>query len=150
MLAIADNRGNIIAPFEILPVNMHDIRLFEKSFAGLLEMADELALDIQNSYFTLDSGFDSARNKVLIREAEMIPVIKPNLGARKDRGKIYAILDEFEPLKPIYKERHNIERCFAWEDTYRKMVIRYEKLQCTFLGFRYLAYSMINFRDIFN
>jgi len=30
------------------------------------------------------------------------------------------------------------------------MVIRYEKLQCTFMGFRYLAYSMINFRNIFN
>jgi predicted GTPase len=97
-------------------------------------------------------GFDSARNKVLIREAEMIPVIKPNLGARKDRGKIYAILNEFElePLKPIYKEHHNIERCFAWEDTYRKMVISYEKLQYTFLGFKYLVYLMINFRDIFN
>lgn len=103
MLAIADNRGNIIAPFEVLPVNFHDIRLFEKSFENLLETADDLLLDIENSCLTLDSGFDSARNKILISEAGMIPVIKPNIGARKDREKIYAILDEFEPLKPIYK-----------------------------------------------
>ncbi len=47
------------------------------------------------------------------------------------------------------KERHNVERSYAWEDTYRKLVIRYEKLQCAFLGFRYLAYSMMNFRDVF-
>jgi hypothetical protein len=150
VLAIADNRGNIVAPFEVRPVNIHDIRLFEKSFENLLETADDLNLDITGTYLTLDSGFDSARNKVLIREAEMIPAIKPNIGARKDRRKIYAILDAFEPLKPIYKERVNIERCFAWEDSYRKMVVRYEKLQCTFMGFRYLAYSMINFRNIFN
>jgi len=150
VLAIADNQGNIIAPFEVRPVNIHDIRLFEKSFENFLWTADDLNLDILNSHLTLDSGFDSARNKILIREAGMIPVVKPNIGARKDRKKIYVILDEFEALKPIYKERVNIERCFAWEDTYRKMVIRYEKLQCTFMGFRYLAYSMINFRNIFN
>ena len=34
----------------------------------------------------------------------------------------------------------------GWEDIYRKLVIRYERLQCTHLGFKYLAYSMINLR----
>jgi hypothetical protein len=27
--------------------------------------------------------------------------------------------------------------------------VRYEKLQCTFMGFRYLGYAMINFRSVF-
>lgn len=35
------------------------------------------------------------------------------------------------------------------EIRFRKLVIRYEKLQSTFMGFRYLAYSMVNFRWIF-
>jgi hypothetical protein len=98
---------------------------------------------------TLDPGFFSRTNKNRILEANLIPVIKPNLGPLKDQSKINELLDDFESVKHIYKERYKIERCFAWEDTYRKLSIRYEQLQCTFLGFRYLAYSMINFRSLF-
>lgn len=58
-------------------------------------------------------------------------------------------LDEFEEIKDICKERHKAERCFAREDVYRKLAIRYEKLQRAFMGFRYIAYSMINFRWFF-
>lgn len=110
--------------------------------------AELLRLDIRNSYLTLDAGFDSEANKFNIRFFQLVPVIKPNPRGIKDRGKRYNLLDEFKPLKHIYKERIKIERCFAWKCKYRKLVIRYEKLQCTFMGFRYLAYSMINFRSI--
>lgn len=148
-MSISDNRGNIIAPLVARPVNVHDSKLFYESFSNLLELADLLDLNIKNSYLTLDSGFDNAetRNEIALRE--LIPVIKYNLRGLKDRKKINKILDDFEALNDIYKERHNIERCFAWEDTYRRLVIRYERLPSVFMGFRYLAFSMINFRNIF-
>lgn len=149
MLAIADNKGNIIAPIVVTSVNVHDSVLFDYSFTKLLEIAQDLNLNIDKSIVTLDSGFDSIFNKTIILSAGLIPIIKPNIRGLKNREKIYLILDEFESLKEIYKERYKIERCFAWEDTYRKLVIRYEKMQCTFMGFRYLAYSMINFRWFF-
>jgi hypothetical protein len=109
----------------IKPVNIHDTKLFDESFTNLLETADLLNLDIDESYF------------------------KFNLRGLKDREKIERIFYDFETIEFIYKERYKIERCFAWEDTYRKLVIRYERLQSTFMGFRYLAYSMINFRWFF-
>jgi len=90
------------------------------------------------------------RNKWLIDYHGLIPVIKPNRRWIKDQKLLNAVLDQFEKVEHIYKKRHAIERTFAWQDTYRKLVIRYEKLQCTFLGFRYLAYSMINLRGFFN
>lgn len=133
----------------VKPVNVHDSILFDYSFTNLLELVRDLNLDIYRSIVTLDSGFDSAFNKSIILSAELIPVIRPNIRGLKKREKIYALLDEFESLEDIYQERHKIERCFAWEDVYRKLVIRYERLQATFMGFRYLAYSMINFRWFF-
>lgn len=148
MLAIADNRGNIIAPLVARPVNVHDSKLFYESFTNLLEIADSLELEIKNSYLTLDSGFDNLETKKEILFRELIPVIKPNSRSR-DQEKINKLREEFEPLENIYKERYKIERCFAWEDTYRKLSVRYEKRQDTFMGFRYLAYSMINFRWLF-
>lgn len=149
MLCIADNNGNIIAPLTVKPVNIHDSKLFYESFCNLLELTNDLNLDIRNSYFTLDSGFDNAETKSEILFRDMTPVIKPNLRGLKDREKINKILDEFETVCKIYKERYKIERCFAWEDTYRKLAVRYEKRQDTFMGFRYLGYSMINFRGMF-
>ncbi|MDP2363087.1 MAG: transposase [Ignavibacteria bacterium] len=149
MLAIADNRGNIIAPLVARPVNVHDSKLFYESFTNLLEIADLLDLEIRNSHLTLDSGFDNAETKSEIIFRGLVPVIKPNPRGTKNREKIQKILEEFKSLESIYKERHNIERCFAWEDTYRKLAVRYEKLQSTFMGFRYLSYSMINFRWVF-
>jgi len=132
----------------VKPVNKNDITLFPESLENLIETAEQLYLDILNSYLTLDSGFDSQDNKVRIKYVELIPVIKPNPRSAS-REKRYAMLDEFEPLEKIYKERYKIERCFAWKSKYRKLVIRYEQLQCTHLGFRHLAYTMLNFREIF-
>ena len=99
--------------------------------------------------FVLDSGFDARwiRDELVLQR--FIPIIKPRLFSRKNQTKTNEILDEFESVKHIYKERFVIERTFAWEDTYRKLNTRYEKLNSTFNGFRYLAYSMINFRWLF-
>ncbi len=109
---------------------------------------NRLGISLVDSYITLDSGFDDGKNRNQIEYANLIPVIKPNLRGLKDRDKINAKLDAFEDVRDIYQERYKIERCFAWEDSYRKLVIRYETLQCTFMGFRYLAYSMINLKDV--
>lgn len=106
-------------------------------------------LEISGSFLTLDSGFDNAQTKWVIRSHTLIPVIKPNLRGLKDQEKINMTLDDFEIVKEVYKQRYKIERCFAWEDTYRKLVVRYERLHCTFMGFRYLAFSLINFRSLF-
>lgn len=124
--------------------------LFDRSFTNLLELASDLNWNLRKSFITLDAGFYSDFNRGIIRYAGMIPVIRPNPGRTKDQEKLDRMRGDFQPVLHIYKERYKIERCNAWEDTYRKMVIRYEKLQCTFMGFRYLAYSMINFRNIFN
>ena len=109
---------------------------------------NQLGISLVDSHLTLDSGFDDGKNRNQIEYANLIPVIKPNLRGLKDREKINAKLDAFEEVREIYQKRYIIERCFAWEDSYRKLVIRYETLRCTFMGFRYLAYSMINLKDV--
>ena len=149
MLALADNQGNIVAHLVVKPVNVQDIILFDASFTNLLETADLLDWDLTGSRMVLDPGFNSLTNRNEILKAEMIPVIKPNIRGLKDKDKINQMLDEFEPLKDIYHGRYRMERCFAWEDVYRRLVIRYERLQCISMGFHYLAYSMINFRWFF-
>lgn len=110
-------------------------------------MASLVGFDLAGSYLTLDAGFWGECNRQRIRHMEMIPIIKPNRGATKDEKKIERMYEDFN--ESIYKERYRVERTFAWQDTYRKLVIRYEQLESTHNGFKYLAYSMINLRAVF-
>lgn len=139
----------MIAPITIKEVNRYDSILFEDSFDSLMEIVEYLDLDIQGSYLTLDSAFDNVATKAEILLHGMKPVIKPNLRGLKNEDRRNEILDAFAMVEDIYKERITIERLFAWEDTYRKLVIRYEKLQIIHIGFKLLAFSMINFRHLF-
>lgn len=149
-MPICDNVGNIMAPMPFKPVSVNDSTLLDESFTSLLETIDDLNLDVpENAGVTGDPGFDSEANRNQIIAAGFVPFIKPNLRGLKDQKKINQLLDKFEEEKPVYKERYKIERCNAWEDKYRKVVTRYEKLQCTSMGFHYLAYSLINFRWVF-
>jgi hypothetical protein len=118
-----------------------------ESFEKLVDMADLLSIDLVGSYLTLDAGFDSQANKTMVAFQEIIPVIRPNIRNTKDEKKKELLFAEFN--KEVYMKRITIERCFAWQDTYRKLVIRYERLQATHLGFKHLAYAMINYRTIF-
>lgn len=115
-----------------------------------MDVAGLLELDLVGSCLTLDPAFDSEYNRSLIRSCDLIPVMKPISRTKENLQKLAKLWEEFDELESVYKERYRVERTFAWQDAYRKLVIRYEKLQCTFLGFRYLAYSMINLRIFFN
>ena len=110
-------------------------------------MADLVGFDIEGSHLTLDSGFDGLYNKYRARQIKLIPVIKPNPRGTKDEKKLKMLYEDFN--EQIYKERYRIERTFAWQDTYRKLVIRYEQLESTHNGFKYLAYSVMNLRVFF-
>ena len=114
----------------------------------LIETSELLGLNLYESFLTLDSGFDSEDNKLIIEWHNLKPVIKPNRRGTKDQERLTEMYENFN--EEIYKERFKIERTFAWQDTYRKLVIRFEKLECTHLGFKHLAYTMINLRQMLN
>ena len=105
-------------------------------------------MDLSGSALTLDSAFDSKANHQLIREHGLKPVIYPN---RRNAKAPIVIARKFRWFdKDIYKDRYKVERTFGWQDTYRRLALSYDKLKETRLGFRHLAYSMINFRITFN
>mgnify|MGYP001558631166 FL=1 len=133
----------------VASVNVQDTKLLPDSLNALSNIAVKLKINLKEIPITFDSGFYSQINDEIIYKLGMIPVIKPNHRKTKNFAIIAAREDFFKELEPLYKQRHSIERTFAWEDVYRKLVIRYERLQSTFLGFRYLAYTMINYRSEF-
>ena len=108
----------------------------------------QTGISLQDVAFTLDSGFDSKTNKERIREQRMKPVIHPNRRNTKEPIAIARLFRWFD--RDIYKERYKVERTFGWQDTYRRFAISYDRLEAIRLGFRHLAYAMINFRVTFS
>ena len=47
----------------------------------------------------------------------------------------------------IFEERfQTIERVFAWEDKFRRLLLRFDRLSQLHYAFKTLAYTMINLR----
>jgi hypothetical protein len=122
--------------------------IFPESLTKLITFTKQIGLELEKSSFTLDSGFDSRTNKELIRKHKLVPVINPNRRNTKKPIAIARLYRWFD--KDTYKERYKVERTFGWQDTYRRLAISYDRLVETRLGFRNLAYAMINFRVTFN
>jgi len=120
--------------------------LFPDSLDYLTDFASLIGMDLTDSYLTLDSGFWSEYNRWLIQSHGIIPMIKPNRGATKDEKKIEKMYENFN--EQIYKQRFKIERIFAWQDTYRKLAVSYERLESTRIGLKYLGYSLMNMRGL--
>ena len=147
-VALTDNHGFIIGPITTHPVNRHDPTILPQAFTDLIAFSHRIGMDLSASALTLDSGFDSKANHDLIKEHGLIPVIYPN---RRNAKTPIGIAGKFRGFrKDIYQDRYKVEPTFGWQDTYRKLTLRYDKLKETRLGVRHLAYSMINFRITFN
>ncbi len=92
---------------------------------------------------SLDSAYDSQKNRKRIFNAGMIPNIKENRRNRKQtkRGRKRLYDDA------IFQERFNtVERVFAWEDKFKRLLLRFEKISLHHLGMKLIAYTMINLR----
>ena len=130
------------------PVNVHDSVILPETLANLIAFTQRLGLDLEGSTLTLDSGFDSAGNKAVIKGHGLIPAIYPNRRNTKAPIAVARLLRWFN--RQAYQERYKVERTFGWQDTYRRLAMSYDRLTETRKGFRYLAYAMINFRITFN
>jgi transposase len=122
--------------------------ILPEGLSNLVSFATSIGLNLQGTSLTLDTGFDSKKNKDLIKEHKLILVIKPNRRNTKDVIAIALMYLYFD--EELYKERYKMERTFGWQDTYRRLAISYDILEETRLGFRHLAYAMINFRVTFS
>lgn len=98
---------------------------------------------IIGSIASFDGVYDSTSNRKYIFNAGMIPNIPENIRNRKKtkRGK-KRFFD-----KAIFQERfQTIERLFAWEDKFKRLLLRFERKSENHFGMKLISYSMINLR----
>jgi transposase len=143
VVAFCDRRCNVIAPFVSAPGNRNESPLLRDALPRLNHMARAIGMDLQGSTVSLDGVYDCRANRKAIFNRDMIPNIPENPRGRKTpkRGRKLG----FNPA--IFEERfRTIERVFAWEDKFRRLLLRFERLSPVHYAFKTLAYTMINLR----
>ena len=139
-----DRGGNVLAPMPVQAVNTSEFEMIPESLKLLKKVRREVGINLTGSYFNYDSGVDSKAVRAMIWNSGMIPNIPENPRNRDvskpKRGRPRAF------NKEIYHDRFSIERSFAWEDTYRQLVISYERKAEHQLGTKLLGYALINLR----
>jgi Transposase DDE domain len=142
VIAIIDNHGYVLAPVPVAPVNETDMVLLPQGLSALKQVAKQVGLDLRGAYLNLDGGFDSAHNRTCIFNAGLIPNIKENPRNHKTpkRGR-----NRFFNAA-IHALRMRVERTFAWEDTFKRLLLRFERNQQRHYGMKLMAYTVMNLR----
>lgn len=142
-MAICDRNCNVIAPFIKAPGNRNETVLLKPALTKLSEIVKTIGINLKSSVMSLDGGYSSRKNRKAVFNFGMTPNIPENKRNRKKtkRGKRQIF------SKRIFKERfRTIERIFAWEDKFKRLLLRFERKSKNHYAMKTIAYSMINLR----
>ena len=142
-MAFCDRNCNILAPFVRAPGNRNETALLKPGLENLVEIAKNVGLKLAGSIMSLDGIYNSRKNRKSIFNLDMTPNMPENKGNRKKpkRGR----KQFYDP--EVFKERFNtIERDFAWEDKFKRLLLRFERISEHHYGMKTIAYAMINLR----
>jgi transposase len=142
VIAITDNHGAVLAPLPVAPVNETDMILLPQGLKALKQVAKQVGLDLRGALLNLDGGVDSTHHRQCMFNAGLIPNIPENRRNRKrpKRGRKRLF------NAAIHALRVHVERTFAWEDTFKRRLLRFERIQQRHYGMKLLAYVLINLR----
>ena len=144
VIPFCDRNSNVIAPFIAAPGNRNESPLLKEALPQVTRIAKKIGLDLNKTIVSLDGIYDSRSNRKAIFNRGMIPNIPANPRGRKTpkRGR----KPIFNPA--LFQERFcTIERVFAWEDKFRRLLMRFERISKLHYALKTLAYTMINLRN---
>jgi len=143
VVAMCDRNCNVVAPMITAPGNKNESPLLKEAMDSLKNTARDVGFNILGSIMSLDGVYDCRENRKKIFNAGMKPNINANKRNRKKtkRGR--------KPMfnSDIFHERfYTIERVFAWEDKFKRLLLRFERRSENHYGMKLIAYAMINLR----
>jgi transposase len=143
VVAFCDRNCNVIAPFIAAPGNRNESPLLRKALSQVTRIACQIGLVLERTVVSMDGVYDSRTNRKAIFNRGMVPNIPENPRSRVKPKRGCKRLFE----QAIYEERFfTIERVFAWEDKFKRLLMRFERISQLHYALKSLAYTMINLR----
>jgi transposase len=144
ILPITDKGGYIVATTEVIAGNHNDAYELKPSLQCAFKTMKRLGLSIAGAFFNADSAFDTRDARKVCFNHHVIPNITEN---KRNRQTIK--LGRKRLFKPtVYKDRFASERSFAWIDKFRALLVRFDLKKIYFMGSHFLAFALINLRNV--
>jgi len=145
ILPITDHNGYIVATTDIVAGNHNDAYALKPHLQSAFKAIKHLGISIAGAYFNADSGFDTQAARKVCFNHHVIPNIAENKRNRKStklgRKRLFDVA--------IYRARFTSERTFAWIDKFRALLVRFDIKKIYFMGSHFLAFALINLRNLF-
>jgi transposase len=146
ILPISDHHGYIIATTDIVAGNHNDAFDLKLHLQCAFKAIKQLGLTITGAYFNADAAFDTRDARKVCFNHHVIPNIAENKRNRRTpkpgRKRLFNAT--------IYRSRFTCERTFAWIDKFRALLVRFDRKKIYFLASHFLAFSLINLRNVFS
>ena len=133
----------MLSPRPVAPVNETEKVLLPEGLNALKRLAKMVGLDLRGADLNLDAGFDAKHNRPCMFNAGLIPNIKENPRNCKRPKRGHKRLFN----AAIHALRLHVERTFAWEDKFKRLLLRFERIQRRHYGMKLMAYTLINLRE---
>jgi transposase len=134
-----------VATTGIIAGNHNDAYELKQTITKVFQDLQRCGLEYAGAFFNADSSFDTREARKMLWNRGVIPNIHENKRNRKTvkRGR------KRHFNRDVYKHRFVIERTFAWIDKFRSLLIRFERKDVFWLGFHFIAFTLINLRNLF-
>lgn len=144
ILPIMDAKGYVAASTGIIVGNHNDAYQLKAHLQAAFKEMKRLGLKLDGAYFNADSAFDTKEARKTCFNYQVIPNIPQNPRSRKqvERGR--------KPLfnEEVYHQRFCCERTFAWVDKFKRLLVRFERVDELFFGAHCMAFAPINLRQL--
>ena len=142
VIAIVENNDLNAAPLPVAPVNKADTVLLPDGLNALKRIARLTDLEIDDAYLNLDGGFGLGATGKRSSTQELVLNVKENRRNRKApthrRKRLFNAA--------IHSLRLCVERTLAWEDKFKRLLLRFEFKQQRHYGMKLTAFILINLR----
>jgi len=142
-IALVENPGSVLSPLTGAPVNAVDMVLLPQGRKALNHVTREAGLEGSGAGRNLAAGCDSKAKRQSVFTAGLKPNITENPRNRQTPKRVVSAAFE----AALYKLRFIVERTFAWEDKFKRLLLRFETTQSHHLGFKLIAFTLINLRE---
>lgn len=142
-LFLADNQGQMLACASPQAGQHHDLFNIETLFEELCEMLSKAGINIKGLFLNADAGFDSQALRKLCKEKE----IEANIAANPRNGAVEAVDYQYFD-EHLYTHRTVIEQANAWMDSFKALLVRFEKKAINWVALLLVAFSVRFLRKI--
>ena len=136
MLFLCDDNGIPLSCSEPEEGKHHDTFTIERALREIVEILTSADISIDGCFLNADAGFDTQ----IVRTQCSNYGIECNIAHNKRNGKILERDEYFDD--ELYLHRFVVERMSAWIDSFKALVLRYEKLRLHWRQLHFIAFSI--------